>query len=393
VAEEGTKVDWKAVLDWWQHTSPMPEKAMESALAHAMYIYMVNHQSGQTRWVMNQLAIGLLEHNPQLANSIAPTTVDPAHFLSLSCRNPATDWLGRSDLDLENLIIRGLQQQSLRVLWTDDMTPEQARQAMETWRASHPAVDDAWRRLAAKDERLAAQTSAWLAVWLPQGQYKGSPLQAWCERKTPAQPSPLDAPMFMESHTNAAHAKQMYRSLERFSPTLRHGLQVIHEDMGAEVEARLPPHWLALGLQMGFSWAQKALVDPAFIEESQQVLRDERVWDHGKWALGGATVAELLTQSPAWRTWRGPQDRSFLDLWLDGRPKTMDHNRVWLMTKAKTLRLAKLAPELMMAPVKGQGTVMDHLVSQEDGRAELRRVVLKTYASRKPQAKRGSGPL
>jgi hypothetical protein len=63
------------------------------------------------------------------------------------------------------------------------------------------------------------------------------------------------------------------------------------------------------------------------------------------------------------------------------------------MTKAKTLRLAKLAPELMMAPVKGQGTVMDHLVSQEDGRAELRRVVLKTYASRKPQAKRGSGPL
>ena len=278
VMDVGLKVDWRRALEWRAERAdgPQVDRDLREAVHSCMNQYVSLSGTGRGRLALERALTGLFDFRPDLAKQVdASGSVHYSYFFRLSARDDGGDWLARSGLDIDKVLLETISCGRHTELLSPHKPEELPGDRLNAWLDRAPEYRQAWDKLDDSDQARIRQEEDWYVQWLPEGQWKGSPLEAWCKAGTEQRqslPSPLDHPALRRldgsqaNHDIEACAKDYglglgYENPESMRVRARRMNNIFRERTSGQVLLDCPLDTLTMGLRHRHMWAALAICE------------------------------------------------------------------------------------------------------------------------------------
>lgn len=392
-------IDWKAALRWREDKSGREVLEQEMGINFRPiakdYAARKSIFTGSDVTSYEAVLLAMLDRLPGLATTHQSKRigVDRTIF-ELATLPRARDWLARSNLNVLDLLRDGL-----GPLGNGRVFPGGQRDVDE-WVAIHPTYRQAWDVLLEEDQRMIRLQNEWFDQWLSTGRWKDSPLEAWCthvkQQKRWEGEGPLDHPTMtppvpLPGNPDLTDQKVAEIYVSEFSGTGR------REPYYAAIAANNRLRDALLGGDENTPWA----VNYCPINPLGKALYFQEPWglemmstDDGARKIQGLAaqdrrvelaladnsprqLCQWMIDQPAWLNWRARDGRTLLDLGVERRVK---ENKVKVIPKLLLMKLAKVAPEILLRPDEQGTPLLERLSATGATKAAVRRQMLTAMA-------------
>lgn len=394
--DEFCDINWPEVLARKQ-TLPGGENIMADLTASFPDLLLGREKVTADYWPgFDTLILLALDHDPEVGKQIT----NPHQFLHYAFHVQATDWLARSGTDIEALLDISIRQRRHLALIMPLHKDGQILpgKALDHWLDKNPVYRQTWERMVARDQALVAHEKHWYDLWLPSGQYVGSPLEAWCVATLGGgewtDSSPFEHPTFKPPWEGGPPRLDHKGLAIKYSASAQNSMAAplytmmasTHEAVRREISRKTGrggvewgPHSspidpLGMALHYQQSWAIQFLETPEGARQGMALLDKDPRAVLACTNFTAERLAKVMIQEPSWWDWRDEQGNALLDLCLD-RPGVRDEAR--RMTKTSIIKLGRLAPELLLDVRNGKPCLLDRLDVPDEVRAGVRRKALR----------------
>lgn len=324
----------------------------------------------------------LLEAAPDVAARL-PSYCHKFLF-SLTLDFPQNSWEKKSGVCLVNLISEGVKRLGIREHMVKGQTLDDT--PIVKWLNSDSERSLAWERHLEKDEERINQEMSWRQVWLPDGNWEGSPLQSWCTSvnhgniEEARKLAPIDHPL-LQTHGKKRKTATLLRRLARSYINAFNKIETsesslfIHNNNHLEWIAPttkleiLAPNLLLLGMLENSDWfSQLCKKDPT---QMLRQLYDPRVLVYLA-SNDSKHVLTWLINHKSWRTWKNEEGLSFMEALITKSP----NHKINLFPEDNKIEiLARRFPEILTAHTR-YGMVFECLEMREEVRARVKSLLL-----------------
>ena len=391
VMDVGLKTDWKRALEWRaaRADGPQVDRELREAVHSCMNQYVSLSGTGRGRLALERALTGLFDFRPDLAKQVdASGSVHYSYFFRLSARDDGGDWLARSGLDIDKVLLETISCGRHTELLSPHKPEELPGDRLNAWLDRAPEYRQAWDKLDDSDQARIRQEEDWYVQWLPEGQWKGSPLEAWCEAGTEQRqslPSPLDHPALRHldgsqaNHDIEACAKDYglglgYENPESMRVRARRMNNIFRARTSGQVLLDCPLDTLTMGLRHRHMWAALAICEEEGARKIQAMMLKDRRAIEAADSWGVREVAEWTVKQPLWHTWRSRDGNSLLGEVVE-RYNASNRAKPSL-PKFLVIKLARKAPDLLCHRGSSGARLLDQLDIPPGTKAEADRIML-----------------
>lgn len=370
------------------------QREMAMGYGMAMAAYAFNNDPWDTTQRRANHVIALLDTWPELAHQdVVGKPVPLEKLFDLAIARRESDWLIRSGL-AEDVLHAAIRKDRHMVL----IMPQEGEAPLESfnaWMEMHPALKEAWDRLAQRDRHEMEVLRDWCRQWIPQG-WNDSPLQAWCEKVKIEEINSIAGTPLDHAHFNFPWDKvgipNFLGLASLWSDRMKHIADNLAQVLDLHINLRysmgndaydmdlwtkkgplaVPLDPVVAGLAHQEDWVGEIMLTSHGARHLQGFLEDERV----QFKLGEikpATVAKWVAQNPAWHHWRDRKGRSLLDIRAHEEPGGWGQAK---LPKGAAMLLAKKAPHLLLHQNDQGWRTLDGFEMAPDHRAAVYRHLL-----------------
>ena len=341
----------------------------------------------ETEKGVQDFLVGVLDHSPKEAIESLGELEEHSYraLFNLSLRPSMTVWTDCEALDMAAM---------MEVVFDDPVllckyaarNEAQGTDSIDNW-LKHPAREEVLARHRAMDDQRMTQAQEWRERWIPDGEWKESPLEQWASRsRHDMEDTPVDRDGWPGRFRNLSEEDQDAMATEFLIATRRGNLsrteqcrlveeaRVLFNPQGERTRPHpLPADPLAAWLHHATGRAGQLMTDPAHLDRVKRLMEDSRAPELLR-RYSATQVLEWAEAQPEWVNWKSESGKNLLDLWIQSQTELGRST----MIPARTLhRMAKKMPGLLTNPSCRGGITLDRLDIKPALLAKVKAALLK----------------